>query len=100
MKGEDYMPGGLADDSEEHEFDPEKLKKGIKVELEHTSDPRIAKEIATDHLKEDPEYYDKLETIEDDKMENKNISDVMSERYLRVNDALMKRWKLIKGESK
>jgi hypothetical protein len=32
--------------------------------MEHTTDPEIAKEIATDHLMEDPNYYDKLEKIE------------------------------------
>ena len=37
------------------------LAKGIKVELEHTKDERIAREIATDHLKEDKKYYEKLE---------------------------------------
>jgi hypothetical protein len=36
------------------------LKKGIKVEQEHTKDIKVAKEIALDHLKEDPNYYTKL----------------------------------------
>lgn len=36
------------------------LQKGIEVEMEHTSDPKIAKEIALDHLFEDPRYYIKL----------------------------------------
>lgn len=40
------------------------LNKGIKVEMEHTKDKTIAKEIAMDHLYEDPNYYDKLEKIE------------------------------------
>lgn len=40
------------------------LKKGTGVELEHTSDKAIAKEIALDHLAEDPAYYDKLEKVE------------------------------------
>jgi hypothetical protein len=43
------------------------LKKGIKIEKEHTSDLNVAKEIALDHLKEFPDYYDKLETIENNK---------------------------------
>ncbi len=38
------------------------LDKGIKVELEHTNDKKVAKEIALDHLKEDPNYYTKLLT--------------------------------------
>lgn len=40
------------------------LKKGIDVEMEHTNDPEMSKEIAKDHLWEDPEYYDKLEDME------------------------------------
>jgi hypothetical protein len=62
---EDLIPGGLADDADPEDFDQEQLKAGIKVEMEHTDDPKIAQEIAMDHLTEDPEYYVKL-----DKMEN------------------------------
>lgn len=40
------------------------LNKGIKVEMEHTDDKGKAKEIAMDHLFEDPKYYDKLQKIE------------------------------------
>lgn len=39
--------------------------KGVKVELEHTTDPDIAMEIAFDHVYEDPKYYDKLSSIEE-----------------------------------
>lgn len=41
------------------------LEKGIKIEKEHTSDEAIAREIAIDHLWEDPKYYDKLEKVEE-----------------------------------
>jgi hypothetical protein len=41
------------------------LEKGMKIESEHTSDSAIAREIAIDHLWEDPKYYDKLEKIEE-----------------------------------
>jgi ribulose bisphosphate carboxylase small subunit len=41
------------------------LEKGIKVELEHTDDETTAREIAMDHLWEDPKYYDKLEKVEE-----------------------------------
>lgn len=37
------------------------LSKGIKSEMEHTSKYSVAKEIALDHLKEDPNYYTKLD---------------------------------------
>lgn len=40
------------------------LKKGIDLEMEHTDDEDIAKEIAMDHLYEDPNYYDKLKKVE------------------------------------
>lgn len=42
------------------------LAKGIKVEMEHTSDKKTAEEIAKDHIFEDPKYYDKLSTIEEE----------------------------------
>lgn len=61
---EDRIPGGLADKARPEEFDPEAVSKGAKVESEHTKDPAVAEEIARDHLKEDPEYYEKLEKVE------------------------------------
>jgi len=80
---EDKIPGGLAKgktlidlakkwDSKGY-YDPKQfaekyvkpqLLKGIKVEMEHTTDVRIATEIAMDHLWEDLKYYDKLDKIE------------------------------------
>jgi len=48
------------------------LNKGIKVEMEHTKDKGQAKEIAMDHLFEDPKYYDKLEKVET--KEGKNLA--------------------------
>lgn len=40
------------------------LAQGIKVELEHTTDPEVAREIALDHLLEFPDYYDRLARAE------------------------------------
>jgi hypothetical protein len=40
------------------------LKKGIKIEQEHTTDAATAREIALDHLLEFPDYYDRLEQAE------------------------------------
>jgi hypothetical protein len=75
---EDKIPGGLAkgmtlnDIAKKHNISVDTivkdLKKGMKVEMEHTTDVNVAKEIAFDHLFEDPKYYDKLA-----KMENENI---------------------------
>lgn len=42
----------------------QQLKKGIKVEMEHTKKMSVAKEIALDHLAEDLYYYKKLAKIE------------------------------------
>ena len=57
----DEMPGGNADDSNPGDFDLEVLAVAIREEMsEHTNSPHIAAEIAMDHLKEDPRYYDDL----------------------------------------
>jgi hypothetical protein len=40
------------------------LNMGLKVEMEHTKDVKKAREIAMDHLWEDPSYYTKLKKIE------------------------------------
>jgi hypothetical protein len=40
------------------------LVDGVFVEMEHTDSPQKAREIAMDHLFEDPSYYVKLKKIE------------------------------------
>jgi len=70
----DNIPGGLAkgmtlnDIAKHHNISPQTLKnefiKGYAIEREHTTDVDIAKEIALDHLYEDPNYYSKLSKIE------------------------------------
>mgnify|MGYP001043974500 CR=1 FL=1 len=44
------------------------LKKGVKVEMEHTPDKMTAMEIALDHLNEMPDYYSKLNDMESGNM--------------------------------
>jgi len=56
----DQMKGGLADKATPKDFDEKTLKKGVRVEMEHTDDEAKALEIAMDHLTEDPKYYEKL----------------------------------------
>lgn len=70
----DRIPGGLSS-GKKFKINKTQLRKGIKVELEHTDDPDVAKEIAMDHLYEDPKYYTKLEKIEKKpkKLKNKNF---------------------------
>lgn len=51
----------------------QQLDKGIKVELEHTKDKSVAKEIALDHLAEDPKYYTKLASVELEEYNSPNL---------------------------
>jgi len=46
------------------DFDADQVEIGTKVEMEHTNDREKAKQIAMDHLTEDPEYYKKLRKME------------------------------------
>jgi hypothetical protein len=84
---EDVIPGGLAKDktiadfvkkydakeyyhpSQMADYIKEKIKKGAKVEMEHTTDKKVAVEIAKDHIWEDLNYYEKLAKIETPKNE-------------------------------
>jgi hypothetical protein len=76
IKIENEIVGGLADGcsiediANKHNVSEititQQLNKGVKVEMEHTDDKNKAREIAMDHLMEDPNYYDKLETVEED----------------------------------
>ena len=54
------LPGGVGDTSSTSSVNPVQLSLGVQIEMEHTNDPEIAKEIAMDHLTEDPQYYTKL----------------------------------------
>ena len=68
------IPGGLAkgmslaDIAKHHKMPVKslktKLEQGIKTEMEHTTDKDVAREIAMDHIYEDPNYYSKLKKIE------------------------------------
>lgn len=57
---EDSLPGGNGDETSSNQVDPQQLEMGVKVEMEHTQDEALAKEIALDHLTEDPNYYSTL----------------------------------------
>ena len=63
-RSSEKLPGGLGDNKPDSYFDPDQLEMGIKVEMEHTTDPELAREIAKDHLTEDPKYYTKLQQID------------------------------------
>ena len=57
---DDLIPGGKGDDVDPDEFDPHEIEMGTAHEMEHTDDPAKAREIAIDHLTEDPRYYSDL----------------------------------------
>jgi hypothetical protein len=61
---EERLAGGRADGRPDSDFDASRLEEGEKVEREHTDDPAEAREIAKDHLTEDPDYYQKLKEVE------------------------------------
>jgi len=50
----------------EDNADPEQLRMGIKVEMEHTRCPQISKRIALDHLAELGDYYTRLAKMEEE----------------------------------
>lgn len=52
-----YLQGGKGDKLTEKDVDPYQLEIGIAVEMEHTNNPAVAKEIALDHLAEHDDYY-------------------------------------------
>lgn len=76
---EDKIKGGLADGmtpedlAKKHGVDVwqiiQQIHKGVTVEKEHTGDEEAAKDIAMDHLFEDPKYYDKLADMESSNQE-------------------------------
>lgn len=62
----EMIPGGKGEGKSAKEFDPEQILMGMRVEMEHTTDPMIALEITIDHLTEYPEYY----TVNDENPED------------------------------
>jgi hypothetical protein len=98
---EEKLEGGLADGmslgdiATKHKIDVEKLTKqfikGVKVEMEHTKDKQMAKEIAMDHIFEDPKYYDKLSKIETKEATGSGSSGAYSAPVFGGDDAFWER---------
>lgn len=73
LKIEDLIPGGKGDNetvknlAKKHgvplKHIQNQLKMGLKVEMEHTNNPKKAKEISIDHISENPNYYTKLKSV-------------------------------------
>jgi hypothetical protein len=57
---ENKLVGGVGDATAPSDVNPAELAMGVTVEMEHTTDPDIATEIALDHLSENPTYYTDL----------------------------------------
>lgn len=99
------MKGGKADKltltqiAKKHKVDivelTSQLKLGIKTEMEHTNDKKKAKEIAMDHLTENPKYYTKLKKakleeeifkkLEEAKLPKELKSDIDIEYHKKLN---------------
>jgi hypothetical protein len=60
----DKLPGGKGDNKKPSDFDKKELAEGQSHEREHTTDKSLSKEIAMDHLTEDPKYYSRLKNFE------------------------------------
>lgn len=71
------------------------LAKGIKVELEHTSDKEVAKEIALDHLSERLDYYKMLQRMEKTaEMNEEDAGRLLQQGYTIINEAVSGRYHL------
>lgn len=64
MSRDNPVKGGIGDRLSPSEVKTSQLQEGRRVEMEHTSSPRIAEDIALDHLKENPNYYTDLRKVE------------------------------------
>jgi GNAT superfamily N-acetyltransferase len=67
-----------------HSFINEQLIKGIKVEMEHTDNPEVARKIALDHLEENPFYYQYLDKMEEELKTldiDKHFQELQTENY-------------------
>lgn len=83
----DQLPGGKGDKTKPEDVDRKQLSMGIEHELEHTNEKEIAREIAIDHLTEDPGYYTKLNQMESDKKSkntNSNIKKLFGNDFLSI----------------
>lgn len=77
---ENSLSGGLGDNTSPGSVDRRQLELGIKTEMEHTNNPKVAEEIALDHLTEDPQYYSKLNKAHLQESANpRHVTDVKKE---------------------
>ena len=58
---------------------PKELAAGIKIEREHSDNPKVQKEIAMDHLTEHPKYYTGLKKMEAELTKAEKVMNKVSE---------------------
>jgi hypothetical protein len=58
------LHGGKAEEKGAKKPSPQQMAMGQKVEAEHSHDPKVRREIASDHLAEIPDYYSRLKRME------------------------------------
>ena len=62
----DQLKGGKSDGKDITKYDLKQILMGIKIEQEHTTNKMIALEITMDHLEEIPDYYTRLQDMEEE----------------------------------
>jgi hypothetical protein len=83
----EIIPGGRAKGKSPKDFDPKQIAMGVKVELEHTGDRDMAREIAMDHLAEIPDYYTRLLRMESRAKVANAPPELISQRKFQSADA-------------
>ena len=58
------IPGGRAEGKDPDKYDSNQINMGREIEMEHTPDKEVAKEISRDHLEEFDTYYTGLSEME------------------------------------
>jgi hypothetical protein len=76
----DQLKGGKADGKDITKYDLKQVLMGIKIEQEHTTNKMIALEITMDHLEEIPDYYTRLQEMEEEAEEEMEDSKASSKK--------------------
>lgn len=91
--GGEKLQGGAGDNKPDTSFNPDQLAVGIEDETgEHTPDKEIGKEIAKDHLSQDPDYYRKLKAAGIDE----GVEDVKTKQVIAWKNS---RWMFLDTET-
>ena len=74
MQKNKRMKGILREAYPDNHYNSKQLEKGIKVEMEHTRNKKVAKRIVKHHLDEFPDYYIELSKMER-KLKKRQVKD-------------------------